>query len=367
MNKYLIVSSEFPPGPGGIGQHAYSMAKALLKYGDVHVLANQDYTTFEERKKFNKEHSDIFTIEKFNKGAIKGSKPLLNVFQTYRAIKKINPDLVIVTGRFPLIIGGILKKLGSKVKIFGIAHGSEITKEGGKLAKITTKSSAVLDQIYAVSTYTKNELLKSVDIPIKVLPNGLDDEYLEQSRITNDRFDWKGYPKLLTVGNTTPRKGQHNVIKSLPQLLEVYPDLHYHIVGLETGRKNLEELASNLGVQKHITFHGRIPTKGELLKAYNTSDIFIMLSENQSNGDIEGFGIALLEANALGKPAIGSVNCGIEDAISIESGRLVNPHDSNEILNGVTELLNGVSLDERSRLWAEKHNWSDLIKELVHE
>ena len=26
----LIISSEFPPGPGGIGQHAYSLVKALV-------------------------------------------------------------------------------------------------------------------------------------------------------------------------------------------------------------------------------------------------------------------------------------------------------------------------------------------------
>jgi len=41
---YLIISSEFPPGPGGIGKHAWSMAKALIHNGvQVDVITNMDH------------------------------------------------------------------------------------------------------------------------------------------------------------------------------------------------------------------------------------------------------------------------------------------------------------------------------------
>ena len=55
------------------------------------------------------------------------------------------------------------------------------------------------------------------------------------------------------------------------------------------------------------------------------SDIFVMLSEETTTGDVEGFGIAVIEANALGIPTIGTMGSGLEDAISDKiTGFLVN-------------------------------------------
>ena len=40
--KILILTSEFPPGPGGIGNHAFNLAEQFLKNNfDVKVLAPQ--------------------------------------------------------------------------------------------------------------------------------------------------------------------------------------------------------------------------------------------------------------------------------------------------------------------------------------
>ena len=69
-----------------------------------------------------------------------------------------------------------------------------------------------------------------------------------------------------------------------------------------------------------------------LYEIYNQADIFIMLSQNDIKFDVEGFGIAILEANLLGIPAIGSRDTGIEDAIvHNETGKLVDPYSVEEI------------------------------------
>mgnify|MGYP003346336418 CR=1 FL=1 len=58
----------------------------------------------------------------------------------------------------------------------------------------------------------------------------------------------------------------------------------------------------------------------------------MMLSERQPDGDIEGFGIAILEANYYGLPAIGASDCGIEDAIDEgNTGHKVPYHDAEKI------------------------------------
>jgi phosphatidylinositol alpha-1,6-mannosyltransferase len=97
-------------------------------------------------------------------------------------------------------------------------------------------------------------------------------------------------------------------------------------------------------------------------KLIRQSAIFMMLSEHTSKGDVEGFGIAILEANALGLPAIGSENCGIEDAIKDGySGKLVNQHQPQEIEQAIEEIVNNYgSYSSQAKLHAKQFDWSKI-------
>ena len=66
---------------------------------------------------------------------------------------------------------------------------------------------------------------------------------------------------------------------------------------------------------------------------YNLCDIYIMTSmPTDERGDSEGFGITFLEANACGKPVIGTNVGGISDAINDGfNGFLIKPNDSLEL------------------------------------
>jgi phosphatidylinositol alpha-1,6-mannosyltransferase len=121
-----------------------------------------------------------------------------------------------------------------------------------------------------------------------------------------------------------------------------------------------------LGVSYALTFHGRLPAKTDVQRAYASADIFIMLSENQPNGDVEGFGIAILEANAMGLPAIGATGCGIADAISHNSGILVDGDKPEEIALAVEKMMaNYDAYSQGARQWAEQHNWEEILKRIV--
>ena len=93
----------------------------------------------------------------------------------------------------------------------------------------------------------------------------------------------------------------------------------------------------------------------------------MMLSDTLKNGDVEGFGIAVLEANALGIPAIGSKNSGIADAIQDGfSGKLVNPHQSNEILEAFSDIMNNYAVYTiNAKSWSAQFTWDIIVKKYL--
>jgi phosphatidylinositol alpha-1,6-mannosyltransferase len=81
---------------------------------------------------------------------------------------------------------------------------------------------------------------------------------------------------------------------------------------------------------------------------YHASDLFVMANRELLNGDVEGFGLVFLEANAAGLPVIGGRSGGTADAIVHgETGWLVDPDDLAGLADGVIRLLQDRDLARR--------------------
>ena len=176
---------------------------------------------------------------------------------------------------------------------------------------------------------------------------------------------------MLTIGSLTERKGQKNVINALPKLIKRFDDVCYQMVGAPVLSNEITLLAKSYGVIEKIKIHSTLPDKLMVDIIYD-SNIFIMLSNNLVSGDVEGFGIAILEANYFGLPAIGSKNCGIEDAICDKiTGRLVDPKSSYEILMAVEDIMNNYDqYSQEAKKWAISHDWkikSKSYKKIISE
>ncbi len=362
---YLLISSEFPPGPGGIGKHAYCLAKALLHHNiSVTVVCNMDYASDDEIDVFKAKLPPGMRIVHIRR---QGFATYLNRIRTTTVLcKQQQFDTVIVSGQFSIWMGALLKTLhGAKLFVGAFVHGSELLMGGSIKRWLTKLSLNKQDALWPVSHYTEALLHKAGILKnIKLIPNGIDISEWENS--SKEKMPWKGYPNLLTTGSLTKRKGQHNIINALPVLIKQYPEIHYHMVGLPVEVEAIKQRARQLGVGDYISIHGRL-SDGDLKKAYNTADVFCMLSE-EDNGDVEGFGIAVLEANMNGVPAIGSRNTGIEDAINDNvTGKLVDAHDAEEVLAAMQQLLtaNKAALQTNCRNWAIAHDWNEVVKPLL--
>lgn len=361
--KILIVSSEFPPGPGGIGNHAYSLSKALaLADCNVWVVTDADYAKHEEIEQFDKQiPTGINIMRVYREGVRTYLERIKKVFHVIR-YQKI--DTIILSGRYSLWIGGLLKLSFLKVKTIAILHGSEVRLKKRLWRYLTWWSIGKSNFLVPVSSFTHQLLPDKLQRkPFKVIENGIDlDEMISLSG-GNGQQNWEGNPVLLTVGNVTPRKGQHRVIKALPLIRKKYPSVHYHIVGLPTYQEEFSQLAESLGVRDLVTFHGRLKQREALGTAYSKADCFMILSENQSDGEVEGFGIVILEANFFKLPAIGAAGCGISDAIKEGyNGYLVDGNDVGAILENLDKVIaNRKRMAQTAYDWSLNHDWKHVV------
>ncbi|KXN98416.1 glycosyltransferase [Aequorivita aquimaris] len=354
MPKILILTSEFPPQPGGIGNHAYNLAKGLQDNGfEIQLVCDARSANGEAEKIFDKNLS-FEVIRIVRKKII--FRSYLNRIATAFSLLRHN-ELIICSGKFSLWLGAFLTFF-SKNKFIAIIHGSEVQLSNKILRKLTDRSLKRFNKVIAVSNYTKSLISHLSFKEIEVVPNGFEIQLPVIVATKNDPV-----PVLITVGNVTQRKGQQNIINALPLLLKKYPDLKYHIVGIPTDRDRLEKLALNLGVEEAVVFFGKVSEK-EKIELLQQADVFVMLSETTKSGDAEGFGIAILEANEIGIPAIGSLGCGIEDAIDNGvSGKLINPKDPNEFADALEEILNNYETYSQNAItWSQDFKWDKVIK-----
>jgi len=354
--KVLIVTSEFPPQPGGIGNHAYNLALYLSKQDlTVQVIADQRSKAGDEEQLFDQTLPFVVTRIKRHKWRLK--MYIKRILVTRNAFKKA--AYVLATGKFSLWNAGFFSVF-FKQKTIAIIHGTEVNFKSLLLRKSIDLALKQFDAIVAVSNYTK-QLVAHINKPVVVIPNGI---YFDKWKLKKTAtIKLKGQPVLTTVGRVSSRKGQLNVINHLPELIKQYPELHYHCIGIPAEAEAFTAQAKKLQVEKHITFHGSL--ENEVLKQMlNQTDIFVMLSAEDKSGDVEGFGIAILEANAMGVPAIGSKGCGIEDAIeSGLSGELVEIGSFEQFKDAIERILSyKTAYQKGAEKWAKAHDWSNIIK-----
>ena len=188
-----------------------------------------------------------------------------------------------------------------------------------------------------------------------------------------ERFGLADRPVLLTVARLDQRKGHDMVMRGLARLGARGGDAVYLIVGRGREEARLRELASELGLEDRVVFAGYVSDE-DLPKYYTVCDLFAMPNRvtrgTALEGDIEGFGISFLEANACGKPVIGGRSGGAIEAVEEGvTGLLVDPESEEEIAEAIGTLLEDRSLARRlgengRRRVEEAFDWRYLARQI---
>ena len=338
--KLLIISSEFPPGPGGIGTHAWQIGCQLSVLGwDVAVVTPQDYADEGEVVRFNA----LSPIRVVRLKHIPGP-PIEAIYRYKRAarvIKDWHPDVMLASGDRSVWLASRLSHIRSTPWI-AVGHGTEFGTRSRWERVLSRRALRRATAVVCVSEYTRSRM-HAAGIRGRreqVIPNGADPSVFHPQSPSTERGA-PGPAVITTVGNVTERKGQEVVIRALPSL----PGVRYQMIGLPTRERELTALARELGVADRIEFVGRA-SQDEVVRRLNDCDLFVMTSRNTANGDFEGYGIAVVEAALCGKPAVVSSGSGLAEAIVAgETGLIAREGDPADTARLIGELLQ----DDRRR------------------
>lgn len=208
------------------------------------------------------------------------------------------------------------------------------------------------DGIITVCNALKDEMVQLGVAPDNIVPlrNGVDLERFQpvdraQARATLGLAP--GRFTLLSVGLLDPRKAHDLIIRALPML----PDVDLLIAGIGPERKNLEQLARELGVQARVKLLGAVP-QTELKTYYNAADALVLASSR------EGWANVLLEAMACGTPVVASNVWGTPEVVAApEAGVLMPERTPAGLVQALTRLRADYPDHAATRRYAERFGW----------
>ncbi len=238
-------------------------------------------------------------------------------------------------------------------------------KRGNRLFRAALRRA---DAIPCISRYTRDALL--AELPelenTCVIHPGVDVERFHRSL--------PGPPerprRILSLGHLKERKGFEHTLRAFGMVSRHMPDTELVIAG-STVRASypdeLRALARELGIEKRVSIRPDVPD-AEVVALFQSAHVFALMSINHE-GTFEGYGLVFAQAAACGVPGVGSLGCGVEDAIADgETGLLVKQGDVEGYAEALLRILGDAELRERmadrAHELAQRRDWRHATRRL---
>jgi len=143
-----------------------------------------------------------------------------------------------------------------------------------------------------------------------VIPTGIDLEPFRKvdGSALRARMGWKDDKVLISTGRLEKEKNWPVLLRAAQKAMEKHLDLRVVIIGDGTDKKELEELAQELGIAKRVTFTGQLPFD-EVILHLKAADIFGFASVTETQG------LVTMEAMAAGLPVVAVDASGTRDIV----------------------------------------------------
>jgi len=369
LGRAALLATDFPPALGGISNFLFEVYRQFdLREMTLIAPQHRDAERFDAGQDYR--------AERFRASIdVPGVRGAWQVWRMYREAEKLakqNRDLVLHCGHVNTAVAArkLKRRYGTPYLLW--TYALEIMDEWLRASILPAMLDA--DLVITISEFTRAFLVSAgvAESRIVKIRPGADPERFRPGldcRELAQRFGVLGRPTLLTVSRIVKAnryKGHDVVLRALARVVRAVPEVAYVIAGDGDDLNYLDRLARECGVRENVTFVGHVSDE-ELPLLYNACDAFVMCSreERGRRGILaEGFGMALVEASACGKPVIAGRSGGVPDAVQDGvTGLLVDPEDNEAVAAAIITVLRepalATSMGAKGREWVEAEmNWS---------
>ena len=361
--KLLIVSEFFPSGKklkfsGGVEARNFYVAKKLAKKHSITILTSKT----DDNQKIGR----MFNFKIIYAGSLRSYKPTVGdliarvsfINDAIKIGRSLDADIVEGTNFISHLIA---KQIATKKHIPVVAWYPDVWLGewvanvgplgifGEILERINLKRD--FDSYIAISKTTAEKLKNHVNKKIKVIPCGVDiDEFNTKLKKQPDT--------ILCISRLAKYKRIRTLILAFALLAKSHKNLHLNIIGSGPDYPKLKNLISALKLKKKITFFSNLPRK-EVIRLLMLSKIFCLPSE------VEGFGIAVIEALAAQTPyVISDIDVFKEVTKNGRGGLMFELENPTDLAQKIERLLEDKNLylqkvNEGQRL-INNYNWSKI-------
>jgi glycosyltransferase involved in cell wall biosynthesis len=207
-------------------------------------------------------------------------------------------DLAIVAAPSPLCAPGVMKGLKNfKIPTLVIFHFCSKTFVATQQVKKYFVESLTADfQLVGVSEYVADRISEAFSLPetsVSFINNGVDvhDELVGDNEVFFSKMGLQGKRILFTPGRYHKQKSLDVLVESIPNVIQVIPNVHFVLMGDGPDKEDLINKAKELGVSGCISMLGFY---SDAYKLFKHADVALIPTRD------EGLSLRLLEAMHMG-------------------------------------------------------------------
>ncbi|MBW0116923.1 glycosyltransferase family 4 protein [Pseudonocardia abyssalis] len=339
MPRTLLVTNDFPPRTGGIQTYLHELARRLPP-GELAVYA----PAWPGAAAF-----DAAFPHPVHRHPTSLMLPVPAVAHRAAALAREHGARTVWFGAAaPLaLLGPWLRRRAGVERVVASTHGHEAgwpLLPGARQA--LGRIGADADALTTISHWTRDRTAAAFGptAALVPLPSGIDTDRFAPDPAARTalrlRYRLGDAPVVACVSRLVRRKGQDVLIRAMPQVRSRVPGARLLLVGDGPDAARLHRLAAAHGVVEHVVFTGEVPAD-ELAAHHGVADVFALPCRTRRGGlDVEGLGIALLEAAASGLPVVAGDSGGAPETVDPGvTGHVVDGRRVDAVADAVAALL----------------------------
>ncbi|RNC70386.1 MAG: glycosyltransferase family 1 protein [Desulfuromonadales bacterium] len=369
--KIALVTACFLPNAGGGEYVVHYLANEWAKHGHEVCVFNffTDKVTHPEALYNVKKYTIMRGATRF--GYHRFPWLQVSVRSLNKLINEFDPDFI--SGHFSIPVAFYLSKLNPKRRWSITSHGADVVIDfvdsQRDKQKCDTRLLADMNQAAAVISISQNAQysLESLGIEksrIRYIPNGVDILKFAKPVATDYRakYGLGAYTKfVVTIARNSKQKNLELGIKAFKIIAEKNPDIHYLMVGYETG--SFQTLVDIYGLTGRVTLLDAV-FGDELIWLFQNASVFL------STSVWEFCPLVILEAMAAGLPQVATNVPGTMDiVVHGETGLLVSLNNEIQMAAAVLKIIDDpeyhAQLRSNNLMKAQHYSWDSISRKYL--